>query len=976
MTTRFFPGFHDPDADRLNTLLDAMRSGMRAPDPASTSEEAEDLAVTASQFRTLDAGARVAAGATDTTFDSIWEDMMSAYAVTNLTPLANDSPGREERIHQRVIPVPPRPTFGWWNGLLSAAIVTLMIAGLIAAAWALRETGGNGTGDDIRLAATALDGTPENDENNPWVQPISAEDCVEPYANSTLATTGVYQPASTPASSDAEAVAEAARLYEACGSGDISQERLPIRDRWQVYFNTNVSPSPNSARDVMVQHQLDIARELSPLLPSQNPADYIHTTNADLELNPELIFLPSQAIQLGDGRIAIPMSYLIPLSEDSTPTDLYPPWPSTAATDLAIEIQIYREADGAWVLDEKTPWGCIGNCEESWNQLSQQLALSTPSAAIQEATPEGDADWMSWLRPEECMADPMSQEEYAAILSKVPDTANRSYTVEGPAPPESAEGAVQAARSYEACSDYGLEDQRRGSETDARIFYRTANMNWPLSEADFQREQLEKYRQISAQLQTLTPEDFMVVTDNEPPEDVLAIWGKSSRGPAPMASNRIYNPTLAVSLEDDRVLIPQTDMSWFRTPELAAQYATPPSDQYVGGWVTILKNVDGEWKVDEQLTVCIGECSDFWASFEQSAAPLSTPEASPVTETDWLAWMTPEECAVEPISQEAYAEIMRNEPKWPSREYTIVGVPDQDMVHAAATVAREHEICDSFRMTDQKRALESPSYIYVSNNGFVADTSPQEQRLQLTQHSRELSAQLPIQDPLHYIAVSEREGDQTPELLGNFYLPENGFLLSDGRIVIPATKVFANNPENVYLPGGMIILSNESGKWLVDEALNLCVGDCDDYWAESMATTVGPTASPAATPEDQRNSLNPDAVTESIQVDLDGVPSGDEAALADPRDTLHTILDPYGQGQSCHIGFVNIASRAPDIQQGVEISARIGQMIEAEFPQLLPEPPTGGQPQLASESIALPDTSPTGEVQLQLFLDSGCEPAP
>jgi len=125
----------------------------------------------------------------------------------------------------------------------------------------------------------------------------------------------------------------------------------------------------------------------------------------------------------------------------------------------------------------------------------------------------------------------------------------------------------------------------------------------------------------------------------------------------------------------------------------------------------------------------------------------------------------------------------------------------------------------------------------------------------------------------------------------------------------------------------------------------------------------------------QLNSLNPSAVTETIEVDLNGVLNGDDSALADARDALDSVLAPYMQGQSCRIGFVNISSRAPDIGQGVQLSDRIAQMIEDEFPQLLPEPAEGNNPQLASESIALPNTTPTGEVELQLFLSSGCEPA-
>ena len=125
----------------------------------------------------------------------------------------------------------------------------------------------------------------------------------------------------------------------------------------------------------------------------------------------------------------------------------------------------------------------------------------------------------------------------------------------------------------------------------------------------------------------------------------------------------------------------------------------------------------------------------------------------------------------------------------------------------------------------------------------------------------------------------------------------------------------------------------------------------------------------------QLNSLNPNAVTETIQVDLNGVINGDQAALDKARDELDDVFGSYLQGQSCRVGFVNISSRAPDIGQGIQLSDAIADLIESDFPQLLPAAADDGTPQLASESIALPNTSPSGEVELQLFLSSGCEPA-
>ena len=131
----------------------------------------------------------------------------------------------------------------------------------------------------------------------------------------------------------------------------------------------------------------------------------------------------------------------------------------------------------------------------------------------------------------------------------------------------------------------------------------------------------------------------------------------------------------------------------------------------------------------------------------------------------------------------------------------------------------------------------------------------------------------------------------------------------------------------------------------------------------------------AAQEQAQLNTLDPNAVPETITVDLDGVRAGDEDALEQARGELHRVLDPYANSETCRIGFVLLSSRAPTIGEGIELSDAMAAMIESEFPGLLPRTVDGTEPTLASESIALPNTTPTGEVQLLLFLSAGCEPA-
>lgn len=130
----------------------------------------------------------------------------------------------------------------------------------------------------------------------------------------------------------------------------------------------------------------------------------------------------------------------------------------------------------------------------------------------------------------------------------------------------------------------------------------------------------------------------------------------------------------------------------------------------------------------------------------------------------------------------------------------------------------------------------------------------------------------------------------------------------------------------------------------------------------------------AAQEQAELNTLDPNAMPETIQLDLEGVLEGDDDAEDEALEELHRVLDPYANAETCRIGFVLLSSRAPTIGEGIQLSDTVAGYIEQEFPDLLPVTSDGEDRTLASESIALPNTTPTGEVQLLLFMSAGCEP--
>jgi len=143
----------------------------------------------------------------------------------------------------------------------------------------------------------------------------------------------------------------------------------------------------------------------------------------------------------------------------------------------------------------------------------------------------------------------------------------------------------------------------------------------------------------------------------------------------------------------------------------------------------------------------------------------------------------------------------------------------------------------------------------------------------------------------------------------------------------------------------------------------------------SFPESAGSAGTSTATPrQDPGAALSRNSIMITIQVDLSGILNNDPVATAEAHDELVRAFAPYVNGETCQIGFALISSRSNSLGDGVELSHTVATMIEDEFPQLLPDGPKGTAPQLVSESIALPGTTPVGEVQIQLFLNQGCQP--
>jgi len=160
------------------------------------------------------------------------------------------------------------------------------------------------------------------------------------------------------------------------------------------------------------------------------------------------------------------------------------------------------------------------------------------------------------------------------------------------------------------------------------------------------------------------------------------------------------------------------------------------------------------------------------------------------------------------------------------------------------------------------------------------------------------------------------------------------------------------------------------------DAASQAIDDAQATAAASGQQVEDAQATAAALEEQvQLNSLDPNAQTVTISVDANGLLAGDDDAVEDARAQIERALEPYVDGENCRIGFVNISSGAGSVGQGVQVSEQVAGIIESDFAELLPEATDGESPQLASNAIALTGSNSQGQVQLQLFLSSGCQPA-
>lgn len=262
--------------------------------------------------------------------------------------------------------------------------------------------------------------------------------------------------------------------------------------------------------------------------------------------------------------------------------------------------------------------------------------------------------------------------------------------------------------------------------------------------------------------------------------------------------------------------------------------------------------------------------------------PVGTPEASPVAaqaipEEDayWWTWPSGGECRPEEIPEDTLEPTA-----YPERNYLPLGTPDREDAEDAAHVARTAMACQvhystppfsSSRYREEQLSIGEDFYDYG------------QMLLEQNENGRAIAEAFPISDPTEFGRLTDEEPSQaTPppfefgrlsqpmyEPYTAVFIPSQAVELADGRIAIPESLLGMVEDTDLAYRGDpatwvrhyalLVVLSDASGTWHIDEVLPFCIGpDCNLFWEQneemanrvlSQATPEAPMETPVATPE-------------------------------------------------------------------------------------------------------------------------------
>lgn len=719
----------------------------------------------------------------------------------------------------------------------------------------------------------AMIGTPQPDEASPSspatatvdpsaVQPIPASECVVPTAEagSESLPERRYVPPLKPTDANATAVTSHARAFIAC----LESTPIPATDQVQEILAPFQTERLRAESDTDGQppttEQIEAGKRVSSYLEAQGVTTFTQRAPADV-VDPGIsdwpataldggyyadntpgwytVPMPGVLVQFPDGRIGVPTLRMV-TNDDLWAYEQGQPYASGS-------LGVFAHVGDTWLLDE-TLGLCIGDCDTYWQDV---------------ATPYGESQWLHPVQGSECQ--PVSADTYRDY------TRPRDYTILF-APASDGIGVVRQSRARDACMGIGttppatpsdgFQTTRHTAEDAVRLSPEQASQAQALSAA----YEASGYTVFRRAPEGVDFKDAHLVLNQRIDKD-----GQSSV----ITYTPVYLADDAVGLADGRIAIPTTfliadDASWATAQQQPSQVTT----------LTIWASIGETWLIDEQLPLCIGNCDAYWQG-------VTSPQGTPTDPNASIVWPDASPSATAPEAPRAGGDNLRPGTETPPSSPATATPSNDDLAFwLSKPTASERDVPDGAPVTpnrarqylpwtdagdatarqvaraDRNRAACAARTGLVPAEGlytgrYVGPASPGSAvDAETLATMQAFSAAIPEQDPaawVHQGATSTAGFAGTERRYA--VLPEHVYRLPDGRYAaIPDTIAEGTTArsltEDGFLTFPVAIYAQSGGRWLLDEEVTVCLGDCQAFWS-GFHVIAGPSGTPGrpATPD-------------------------------------------------------------------------------------------------------------------------------
>jgi len=460
-----------------------------------------------------------------------------------------------------------------------------------------------------------------------------------------------------------------------------------------------------------------------------------------------------------------------------------------------------------------------------------------------------DDAWWSYIDPEEC--DPASVQP-ATVTGTTADTAGPTYLPLSAPDPADAEAATRTARALLACvmveADQETLEQFLTDPARLRVGMPTTS--------EFFNNALVNGRVVSEAYPEQDPRAFVRLTGQEPDWDAELETGRMG------GYSSVFIPDHAVQLADGRIAIPDSQVAWEGTNNFFP-YGHPDDLTFYNGTLFVLNDASGEWRVDDLLSFCVGDCDSYWAEQEataQQVAAQGTGTPPMVQGEGWTEPITADQCIPrEPRTSSERHEIASGTPAFPERAYGPDTVPSVRDAADVAMTLRRYQAC----LMADTNADGYVSERFIHESSALAPDAPAWTDEAKIRAGQEVSGLYQDVGPAEFVILTDEPEGTPPTSMRivespGVYEPRHARQMADGRIALPATQLDPGGmfPQNRSTHiGNVYLLSESDSGWVVDEMLPFCVGDCNDLWA-AMAQSANQPATPvSAAPTEESTPL-------------------------------------------------------------------------------------------------------------------------